>query len=139
VATPRTRETQWHDPGVPWPPIVGDRLPRAAEAYGITEKLVTYSLNIDHRSGGPKAKGFQQILGITLADVDHLAHALTMGVLTATITEVRVSPSAAFTCGVLMPVAGLRQRRTRVISVKTGWHLRHADDRPRLVTAYING
>ena len=94
---------------MPWPPIVGDRLPRAAEAFGITEKLVTYSLNLDHRSGGPKAKGFQQILGITLADVDHLAHALTMGVLTATITEVRVSPSATFTCGVLVPVAGLQR------------------------------
>lgn len=38
-----------------------------------------------------------------------------------------------------MPVAGLRQRSTRVISVKTGWHLRHADDRPRLVTAYMAG
>jgi hypothetical protein len=124
---------------VSWPPTVGDRLPRAAEAYGITEKLVTYSLNLDHSSGGPKAKGFQQVLGITLADVDHLAHALTTGVLIATITEVRVSPSATFTCGVLVPVVGLHERSTRVISVKTGWHLRHADDRPRLVTAYISG
>jgi hypothetical protein len=124
---------------VPWPPIVGDRLPRAAEAFGITEKLVTYSLNLDHPSGGPKAKGFQQILGITLADVDHLAHALSTGVLTAAITEVRVSPSATFTCGVRVPVAGLRERSAHVISVKTGWHLRHADDRPRLVTAYISG
>jgi hypothetical protein len=107
VATPRIRETRWHDPSVPWSPIVGDRLPRAAEAFGITEKLVRYSLNLDHSVGGPKAKGFQQILGIVLADADYLA--------------------------------GLRERSNRVVSVETGWHLRHADDRPRLVTAYISG
>ena len=72
-----------------WPPIVGDRLPRAAEAFGITEKLVTYSLNIDHPDGGPKARGFEQTLGITLADVDHLAKTLRREVLDAVITNVR--------------------------------------------------
>ncbi len=122
-----------------WPPTVGDRLPRAAEAFGITEKLVTYSLKLDHPSGGAKAKGFQQILGITLADVDYLADALRSGVLNVLITEVRVSTSYGVTCGAHVPVPGLRDKSNRVVSVKTGWHLSHADDRPRLVTAYISG
>jgi uncharacterized protein len=124
---------------VSWPPIVGDRLPRAAEAFGITEKLVRYSLNLHHPSGGPKARGFHQILGIALADVDYLAHALRTGVLNALITEVRESASYGVTCGVHVPVPGLREKSKRVVSVQTGWHLSHADDRPRLVTAYISG
>jgi hypothetical protein len=124
---------------VPWPPIVGDRLPRAAEAFGITEKLVTYSLNINHVDGGPKAKGFEQILGITLADVDHLANTLRKEVLDAVITNVRDNPPFGFVCGVRLPVTGLRERSDRVIVIKTAWHLEHADARPRLVTAYISG
>jgi hypothetical protein len=123
---------------VSWPPTVGDRLPRAAEAYGITEKLVTYSLNVDHKDGSAKAKGFEQILGITLADVDHLASTLRKAVLSAVITNVRDSAPFGFTCEVRMPVTGLRDRSDRTIFIKTGWHLRHADDRPRLVTAYIS-
>jgi hypothetical protein len=124
---------------VSWPPLVGDPLPRAAEAYGITEKLVTYSLNLDHRSGGPKAKGFAQILGITLADVAYLANTLRTGVLDAAITEVRGNAPYGLLCEVCVSVAGLREKNGRVVSVKTSWELRHADDLPRLVTAYING
>jgi hypothetical protein len=124
---------------VSWPPLVGDPLPRAAEAYGITEKLVTYSLNIDHRSGGPKAKGFAQILGITIADVDYLADTLRREVLDAVITDVRDNAPFGFVCGVRLPVTGLRERNDRVIVIKSAWHLEHADDRPRLVTTYISG
>jgi hypothetical protein len=124
---------------VTWPPIVGDRLPRAAEAFGITEKLVTYSLNIDHRDGGPKAKGFEQILGITLADVDYLVNTLRAGVLDAAITDVRGNAPYGLLCEVCVSVAGLRERSSRVVSVTTSWELQHADDRPRLVTAYIAG
>ena len=121
-----------------WPPNVGDPLPRAAEAYGITEKLVSYSLNLDHRDGGPKAKGFGQILGITLADVDHLAETLRREVLDAVITSVRGNAPFGFVCEVRVPVTGLRDRSDRTILIKTAWHLEDADDRPRLVTAYIS-
>jgi hypothetical protein len=40
-------------------------------------------------------------------------------------------------CEVRIGVAGLREHRDRVVSVTTSWELRHAGDRPRLVTAYI--
>lgn len=37
------------------------------------EKLRRYSLAMGHDSGGPKAYLFEHLLGITLADVEHLA------------------------------------------------------------------
>lgn len=123
---------------MPWPPIVGDRLPRAAEAFGITEKLVTYSLNLDHPDGSAKAKGFEQILGIGPADLDYLDHTLRAGVLDAAITDVRDNPPWGLLCEVRVSVAGLHEKSGRVVSVTTSWELRHADDRPRLVTAYIS-
>jgi hypothetical protein len=60
-----------HDAGVPWPPTIGQQLPLAEQAYGIREKLVAYSLNLDHAVGGPKAAGFERILGIVRADVEY--------------------------------------------------------------------
>ena len=100
---------------------------------------MTYSLKLDHPDGGAKAKGFEQILGITLSDVDYLANTLREEVLNAVITNVRESALFGVTCGVRVPVMGLRERSDRVVAVTTGWQLCHADDRPRLVTAYISG
>jgi hypothetical protein len=39
--------------------------PRAEDAFGIQEKLAGYSLNPHHEDGGPKARSFGRILGIT--------------------------------------------------------------------------
>jgi hypothetical protein len=58
-------------PGVS-PPAVGELVPRAAEAFGVRYKLATYSLDVDHKDGGPKAKGFKRILGITIKDIGYL-------------------------------------------------------------------
>jgi hypothetical protein len=38
-----------------WPPRLGEPLPRAAEAVGVHHKLETYSLVLEHGSGGDKA------------------------------------------------------------------------------------
>ena len=38
---------------------------------------------------------------------------------------------------VRVPVAGLREHRRRLAIVTTSWELRHSQDRPRLVTAYV--
>jgi hypothetical protein len=59
-----------------WPPKVGQVLPRAENAFGVREKLADYSLNRDHKDGGPKARGFELILGITISDLEHLAQAI---------------------------------------------------------------
>lgn len=124
---------------MPWPPTIGERLPRATEAFGIAEKLGAYCLNIDHLVGGPKALGFDRILGIGIADLEYLADALRAGVLQAAITDVRDNAPFGVLCEVCVPVAGLGERSDRVVAVTTSWELRHADDRPRLVTAYIDG
>lgn len=124
---------------MPWPPAIGQQLPRADQAFGIREKLGAYCLNVDHEIGGAKARGFQRILGIGLADLDDLTEALRTGVLAAPVTDVRDNTPFGVLCEVRIPVAGLRERRDRVVAVTTSWELRDADDRPRLVTAYIDG
>ena len=50
-------------PDTPAPPAVGELLPRAADAFGLRYKLETYSLDPTHKRGGPKARGFELILG----------------------------------------------------------------------------
>lgn len=122
-----------------WPPTIGQPLPLAAQAFGIREKLAAYCLNVDHEIGGPKAQGFQRILGIGLADVDYLTAALRREILSAPITDVRDNTPFGVLCEVRIPIAGLRERHDRVVTVTTSWELRHADAPPRLVTAYVDG
>jgi len=124
---------------VSWPPAVGEQLPRADGASGIHEKLSAYCLNIEHKLGGAKARGFQRILGIGIADVEYLAHALRNGVLEARISDVRDNAPHGVLCEVRVLVAGLREHRDRVAGVVTTWELRHPRDCPRLVTAYVDG
>lgn len=124
---------------VPRPPTIGESLPRAGEAYGIEAKVTAYCLNLDHEVGGPKAQGFLRILGIGLGDADHLVAELRDGVRVARISDVRDNTPFGILCEVRVPVRGLRERSDRIVAVTTSWELRDADDRPRLVTAYIDG
>lgn len=124
---------------VPWPPGIGERLPRAADAFGVEEKLAAYCLNPDHALGAAKARGFREIIDVTGADVEYLAGALLAGVIEAPITSVRDNAPYGVLCGVRIAVRGLRERRRRVVYVMTSWELRDEDSAPRLVTAYIEG
>lgn len=125
--------------GVSWPPIVGEQLPRAHAALGIDEKLIAYCLNPEHKIGGAKARGFQQVLGIGLADIEYLASSLLDGILKARISNVRDNAPYGALCEVRLLVNGLREQRDRLAIVVTAWELRHDQDRPRLVTAYVDG
>jgi hypothetical protein len=124
---------------VHWPPIIVQPLPNADQAFGIQQKLAAYCLNTEHEIGGPKADGFRRILGIELANLDYLAHALSTGILEAPITSIRDNAPFGVLCEVRIAVAGVGERRDRVAGVTTSWELRHAGDAPRLVTAYIDG
>jgi hypothetical protein len=53
-------------------PVVGDLLPRGADAIGVRYKLETYSLNVTNEAGAPKARGFELILGISIKDIEYL-------------------------------------------------------------------
>jgi hypothetical protein len=122
---------------VTWPPQIGELLPRAEDAWGILEKLASYSLDLDHRDGGHKARVFQAVLGITATDVDYLAYALREGLVTTPVRRVRANPPHGVVCGVWITVRGLGARVDRTAVVRTAWEIRHEDDAPRLVTAYI--
>ncbi len=114
-------------------------MPRAAVAVGVRRKLATYSLELGHTSGGPKAVLFERLLGITREYVDHLVAEILTGVLVAPVTRSWNNPPYGVGCGVLIPVRGVGIHQSCVMPVTTGWELRYVGDRPRLVTAYIKG
>ncbi len=120
-----------------WPPKVGEPLPRSAEAIGVRRKLSTYSLDPAHKSGGPKARGFEKILGITIRDIGYLEGAIQTGILMAPLSGVRIRPPYGVHCEVRVPVRGLGAKAGRVIEVRTAWELTDADAAPRLVTAFL--
>jgi hypothetical protein len=131
----RERSKPWSS--MTWPPQPGELLPRAAEAVGVREKLVGYSLDMDHRRGGPKARGFQRILGITIGDVDYLEGAIRAGILVTPIGTVRPGAIRGFSCTVEVPVRGLDAQSSRTANVRTAWEIAHVEATPRLVTAFL--
>jgi hypothetical protein len=120
-----------------WPPKIGELLPRAAEAWGMRDKLLGYSLNPEHASGGPKARGFERILGITPKEVERLEAAIRQAILEQPITGVRVKPPYGVHCEVRIELHGLGAKANRVALVLTAWELTDPDAAPRLMNAYI--
>lgn len=102
------------------------------------EKLARYSLAREHRRGGPKAVLFGHLLGITLADVDHLEAEIRRGVTIHPVSRAWTTPYGE-QCTVRIPVRGVGIHQGHVAVVTTGWQLRYVGDRPRLVSAYIKG
>lgn len=119
------------------PPRIGQPLPGAVEAVGVREKLVGYSLDLTHEIGGPKARGFEAILGITVADVDYLERTLLVGIVTAPVVEVRANAPYGLLCVVAVPVRGLRDKHKRMADVRTVWEIAVAGQPPRLVSAFL--
>jgi hypothetical protein len=111
-------------------------LPRASEAFGVHIKLQTYSLDVNHKKGGPKARGFEKILGITIEDIDYLEGAIYTGVLLVPVSEVRDNEPWGIKCVVEIPVRGRGEKAGRLVDVTTSWELRTSDAAPRLVTAF---
>lgn len=100
-------------------------------------KLATYSLDVDHESGGPKARGFELILGITTRDIDYLEGAIQTGILMAQVGGVRNGATGGINCVVDVPVRGRGEKSGRTITVRSAWELVDAGAAPRLVTAYV--
>jgi hypothetical protein len=118
-------------------PQVGHPLPRGAEAFGVRDKLESYSLNRAHKHGGPKARGFERILGITIDDIDYLEAQITSGVRQAPIASIREKPPHGTHCVVELPVRGIGLHSGRRANVRTVWEIAEPGDPPRLVSAYI--
>ena len=118
------------------PPAVGESLPGAADALRPRHKLETYSLDVAHEKGGPKARGFERILGITLADIDYLEGAILTGILTVPVSSLRDKPPWGVECVVVIPVRGRGKKSGRVANVRTAWLLPKAGGPPRITTAF---
>lgn len=117
-------------------PAVGELLPRAAEASGVRYKLETYSLDVTHKDGGPKARGFLMILGITLRDIDYLEAEITAGILRTPVASIREKPPYGTHCVVELLIRGIGAHSQRVVNVRTVWQLVDDETPPRLVNAY---
>lgn len=120
----------------PGAPAVGELLPRAAEAFGVRYKLETYSLDTTHDTGGPKAKGFELILGITIEAIDYLEAQIMARVLDTPVSDIRDNPPYGINCEVVMPIRGIGAHGHRVVKVRTAWEFAEPGDPPRLVSAY---
>lgn len=123
------------DPNTP-PPVVGEVLPRAAEAFGVRVKLETYSLVLTHVDGGPKARGFKEILGITIEAIEYLEAQIMARILDTPISDVRDNPPYGISCLIDMPIRGIGAQSQRVVKVRTAWLISTTGDPPRLVSAY---
>ncbi len=115
---------------------MGEVLPRAAEASGVRYKLETYSLNVAHLHGGPKARGFMLILDIAIEAIDYLEAQILIRVLDTPICEVRDNGPYGIKCVVDMPIGGIGAKAHRTINVRTVWACDQPDAPPRLVNAY---
>jgi hypothetical protein len=119
-------------------PKAGESLPRGAEAFGVRVKLAKYSLDVNHKDGGPKARGFERILGITIEDIDYLEGAIYTGVVLVPVSEVRDNTPWGIKCTVIVPVRGLGAKSGRIVDVRTVWQFYEPGGPPRLVSAYID-
>ena len=121
---------------MPPSPSVGELLPRAAEAFGVRYKLQTYSLDPTHEYGGPKARGFERILGIAIEAIDYLEAQIAARILETPICAVRHNEPYGIKCTVDISVRGIGAKANRSAYVRTVWAFDHPGNPPRLVTAY---
>jgi hypothetical protein len=120
-----------------WPPKAGELLPRAEEATNVREKLAGYSLNMAHRDGGPKARAFERILGITITDLGCLEAAIHEGIGTTEMGSVRHNPPYGYNCVVDFSLSGRDEKSGRAVGLRTVWRVASPDSPPHLTTAYL--
>lgn len=107
-------------------------IPNRQNAFGLTEKLIGYCLNMGHPSGRNKAIVFQTALGYNQGNSSELERAIRDG-----LNHYKAVPNGNVGYGnkfnVVMLVKGANGR---VQPVETGWIM--DQDRPRMVTAYVS-
>jgi hypothetical protein len=124
------------NPDLPASPTVGGLLPRAADAFGLRYKLETYSLDPNHKRGGPKARGFDLILGITIDAIDYLETQILVRILDTPIREIRDNAPYGIKCSIDIQIPGIGAKADRVATVRTVWAFDRPGAPPRLVNAF---
>ena len=110
-----------------WPPLIGDTLPRAADAWCIEEKWVAWIL-ADNGHG----REWRTVLKIDASDWGVAWVALKDAVQEAPIETVRIPESGGVSCGLTVEL----RIGERAAAVGSAWHYGGPRAAPRLVTAY---
>jgi hypothetical protein len=96
-------------------------------------KLEDYSLNPLHRYGQHKARAFQLVLGITLANAHLLREALKQAAARSEEVVHRGNNGFGEVYELRLPLATGKG----VATVLSAWIIRHGEDFPRLITCFI--
>jgi hypothetical protein len=96
-------------------------------------KLEDYILNPLHRGGRNKARVFEAVLGITLANADILRHALLDAAASFDKIEQRGDNGFGEVYVLHFPLTTTKGSAT----VLSAWIIRHGEDFPRLISCYI--
>jgi hypothetical protein len=107
-------------------PKIGNRLPRAAEAYTTPQKWSDWIL-APHGHGREWARIFR----VSPTDVEMIWQVLAEGILDATISSVR-EVKVGVSCEVQVDLT----INSRTARVRSAWHYVDPDAAPRLVTAF---
>jgi hypothetical protein len=108
-------------------PIVGQALPRAADAYTTPEKWEEWIL-ADRGHG----QEWRRVFHVELADTERVWRAIVDAVLHAPIRKVVDRGHDGIICGVDLTLT----IGSRAAGVRTSWHYERTGAAPRLVTAY---
>lgn len=101
------------------------------------EKLASYSLKLDHQAGGPKARGFAKILGITLETIDYLDSEIRLAAQLRPVQAVVDNEPYGWKCVIDFPLEGVGGYSGRVAKVRTVWEVTSPLLPPRLVNAFL--
>jgi hypothetical protein len=108
-------------------PIIGQPLPRVADAYTTPKKWSEWIL-ADRGHG----RGWAKIFRVDLDDAEFVWQTIVDGVLDAPVYKILDRGRDGIMCGVELALTiGSRTAR-----VRTSWHYERPDAAPRLVTAY---
>ena len=108
------------------------KLPNGEKAV-LGTKLEDYSLNALHRHGQHKARVFESVLGITLANKGVLSHALFAAARDSNFVVAGGDNGFGETYVLRFPLTTEKGSAT----VLSAWIIRHNEDFPRLTTCFI--
>jgi len=108
------------------------KLPKG-ENVDLGTKLEEYVRNAAHREGRHKARLFESVLGITLANRELLRQAI----LAAAANSDEAQPRGDNGHGAVYSLRFLLETPKGSAVVLTAWIVRHGEDFPRMTTCYI--
>jgi hypothetical protein len=111
-------------------PAIGEPLPNAHRAQVPKRKLHSYALHLAHKTGGPKARLWRAVFGITREDWRYAREQIIEGLALAPVLRIRDGSFVA-TYVVVVVIRGLNGHTG---PVTTAWQLLAGD--PHLVTAF---